>query len=66
MSEGEEDDDDEEESEQEMNADELEDKACEEFLSKFRIYSESTFLDNIDIILMLRALPGEVVSYNLE
>jgi hypothetical protein len=46
-------DEDEEEEEVVMNADEMQDKCCEEFLKMFLIGSESTFLDSIDLILML-------------
>ena len=49
-----------------MNADEQADKCVEEFLSKFLIGSESTFLDNIDLVLMLKALPGPITTYNLK
>ena len=49
-----------------MDADELLDKCVEMFLAEFLIGSESTFLDNIDILLMLRALPTPIVNYNME
>ena len=49
-----------------MNADEQADTCVEEFLSKFLIGSESTFLDNIDLVLMLKALPGPITTYNLK
>lgn len=49
-----------------MSADEQADKCVEEFLEKFLIGSESTFLDNIDLVLMLKALPGPITMYNLE
>lgn len=43
-----------------MSADEQADKQVEDFYSKFLIGSESTFLDNIDLILMMKALPGPI------
>ena len=49
-----------------MSADEQADTCVEEFLSKFLIGSESTFLDNIDLVLMLKALPGPITTYNLK
>lgn len=55
----------EEEQEIVMNPDEIEDSIVENFLSHFLIGSESTFLDNIDITLMLRAMPTPIVDYNL-
>jgi hypothetical protein len=38
----------------------------EKFLSKFLLQSESTFLDNIDIVLMLKALPKPITPYNVK
>ena len=32
----------------------------------FLIGSESTFLDSIDLILMMKCMPFKIVSYNLE
>lgn len=37
-----------------------EDHEVEEFLNKFLVGNESSFLDTIDIILMLRALPSSI------
>ena len=37
-----------------------EDQEVEEFLAKFLIGNESSFLDTIDIVLMLRALPSAI------
>lgn len=34
-------------------------------LEKFLIGSESSYLDDINIILMLKALPGKIVEFNL-
>ena len=48
-----------------MNADEQADQQVEDFLSKFLIGSESTFLDNIDLVIMLKALPGKITKYNM-
>lgn len=51
---------DEEEMEEEpsvtLEADEDQVNFCSNLLKKFLVYSESTFLDNIDLILMLRAM----------
>ena len=38
----------------------------DEFLRKFIVISEKSTLDYIDLILMLRALPNQIVDYNLE
>lgn len=40
-----------------MNADEETDEICLNFLNQFIINSEAAFLDSIDIILMLKAIP---------
>lgn len=61
--------DDEQEAEEEivLSADDILDKCVETFLEKFLIGSDkSTFLDNIDIVLMLRALPTPIVNFNME
>lgn len=61
--------DDEQEAEEEivLSADDILDKCVETFLEKFLIGSDkSTFLDNIDIVLMLRALPIPIVNFNME
>lgn len=49
-----------------MDQSKVEEKLVEEFLNKFVIVSESSTLDHISIILMLRALPNQIVDYNLE
>jgi len=41
-----------------------EDEEVEEFLSKFLIANESPFMDTIDIVLMLRALPTAINSFD--
>ena len=38
----------------------------EEFLSKFLLQSESTFIDSIDIVLMLKAIPKPITQYNVK
>ena len=43
-----------------------EDKFVLEILKKFLIGTESSFLDSINIILMLKALPVKIVDYNIE
>jgi hypothetical protein len=48
-----------------MTADEQADKCVEIFLKKFLIGSESTFLDNIDLVLLMKAIPGPITMYNL-
>lgn len=40
-------------------------QCCEDFLKMFLIGSESTFLDSIDLILMLKCMPNEFVEYNI-
>mmetsp|Transcript_3874 Transcript_3874/g.6584 ORF Transcript_3874/g.6584 Transcript_3874/m.6584 type:complete len:243 (-) Transcript_3874:265-993(-) len=42
-----------------------EDKEVESLLEKFLIGSESSFLDTINIVLMLNALPNKIVDYNI-
>jgi len=42
-----------------------EDGEVHDLLSKFLIGSESSFLDTIDLVLMLKALPNKIVSYNI-
>lgn len=37
---------------------------CEEFCKQFLIISESAFLDQVDLILMLRALPTKIMKKN--
>jgi hypothetical protein len=59
------DEDEEEEEEVVMNADEKQEKCCEQFLEMFLIGSESTFLDSIDLILMMKCMPVKFVEYNL-
>lgn len=63
-------DDGEEQEEQEeivLSADDILDKCVETFLNRFLIGSDkSTFLDNIDIVLMLKALPTPIVNFNME
>lgn len=62
-------DEDEEEEEEEMvviTSSEKEEKCCQQFLKCFLIGSESTFLDSIDLILMLQAMPVKIPDYNLE
>ena len=58
-----------EESQQEeeeiMTADDTDVKIVQSFLEKFLIGSESAFLDNIDIKLMLRALPNRIAILDL-
>lgn len=49
-----------------MDLNSKEDKIVEEFLNKFVIISESSILDHIDIVLMLKAIPNPIVDYNLE
>lgn len=38
----------------------------DEFLSKFVIVSESSTLDHINMVIMLKAIPNQIVDYNLE
>jgi len=47
-----------------LDLDQEEDGYCKEFLEKFLIGSESAFLDRIDIILMMRALPIPIMAKN--
>ena len=49
-----------------MQQNKLEDKLVEDFLNKFVIVSESSTLDHINIVLMLRAIPNQIVDYNLD
>jgi len=42
------------------------DKFVEALLNKFLIGSDSPFLDEINLILMMKALPSKIVEYNLE
>ncbi len=64
-----------EESEMDINMDDgdldfegnrLEEKIADDFLNKFVIISESSTLDHINIIIMLKAIPNQIVDYNLE
>ena len=48
-----------------MTTDENDVKIVQSFLEKFLIGSESAFLDNIDIKLMLRALPTKIAILEL-
>lgn len=61
-------DEDEEDQQEEVvyDKDELEDKCCEQFLRMFLIGSESSFLDSIDLILMLKCMPQKIVKYSLK
>lgn len=56
-------DDDEEEDEKEYPEDECE--FVGEILTKFLIASDSPFLDTVNLVLMLRALPNKIVAFNL-
>jgi hypothetical protein len=47
-----------------LDVNDEEDGYCLEFLEKFLIGSESAFLDRIDIILMMRALPIPIMAKN--
>jgi hypothetical protein len=47
-----------------LDVEDEQDAFCAAFLEKFLIGSESAFLDNIDIILMLRALPIPIMRKN--
>lgn len=47
-----------------LDVNDEEDGYCLEFLKKFLIASESAFLDRIDIILMMRALPISIMAKN--
>jgi hypothetical protein len=47
------------------NADKA-DQYVEMFLKKFLIGSESTFLDNIDLLIMLKAMPTPITKFNRE
>jgi hypothetical protein len=60
-------DEEEEEEEEEvvMSADEMQEKCCEKFLEMFLIGSESTFLDSIDLILMMKCMPVKFVEYSI-
>jgi len=49
---------------QDLNPDEEAEAQVELFLKKFLIGSESTFLDNIDLLIMLKALPTPITTYN--
>ena len=42
-----------------------EDAEVYNLLSKFLIGSESSFLDTIDLVLMMKALPNKIINYNL-
>jgi hypothetical protein len=44
----------------------VEEKIVKEILEKFLIGSESSFLEDINIILMLKALPSKIVDFNLK
>eukprot|EP00347_Sterkiella_histriomuscorum_P022855 403336899 len=50
----------------EMDQNKLEEEIVEEFLKKFVIVSESSTLDQINILIMMKAIPNEIVDYNLE
>lgn len=65
IEEGDEDDEDDEE-EVEMGKDELEDLCCDNFLKMFLIGSESSTLDSIDLILMLKCMPVKIAKYSLK
>ena len=42
------------------------DKIVEKILKKFLIGSESPFLEDINLILLMKALPSKIVDYNLK
>jgi len=44
----------------------MEEHLVDDFLRKFIVISEKSTLDYIDVVLMLRALPNQIVEYNLE
>ena len=44
----------------------LEERLVEDFLRRFVVISEKSTLDHVDLVLMLRALPNQIVDYNLE
>ena len=49
-----------------MDMNSIEEKLVEEFLNKFVVMSESSILDHVNIILMLKAIPTQIVDYNIE
>ena len=57
-------DDDDKKKKQEFPADEY--KLVGDILEKFLIGSDSAFLDTVNLVLMLRALPNKIVKFNLE
>lgn len=51
--------------ETESEGNRLEEKIADDFLKKFVIVSESNTLDNISILIMLKAIPQEILDSNL-
>jgi uncharacterized protein YueI len=41
-------------------------KLADKFLTNFTIVSENSLNEHLDILLMLKALPNKIMSYNLE
>jgi hypothetical protein len=54
------------EDDDEFYSNKQEEMLVDEFLSKFVIVSESSTLDHINIVIMLKAIPNQIVDYNLE
>ena len=50
----------------ELAQNKLEERLVESFLNKFVIVSESSTLDHINIVILLKAIPNQIVDYNLE
>lgn len=44
----------------------VKDKIVEKILKNFLIASESPFLEDINLILMMKALPSKIVQFNLD
>ncbi|CDW78613.1 UNKNOWN [Stylonychia lemnae] len=61
-----EDDSDDNRQDSEMDQNKQEEEIVEEYLKKFVIVSESSTLDHINIVIMLKAIPNQIVDYNLE
>jgi hypothetical protein len=60
------DDDDDDGKEEKLEYPKDECDLVEEILTKFMIGSDSVFLDTVNLVLMLRALPNKIVAFNLK
>lgn len=49
-----------------LGPEELEDEVCLEFLTQFIITSEAAFVDAVDIILMLKAIPLQISKLQIK